>query len=92
LGEEELTKARDYTIGSFRLSLESSMSLAQRAGEALLTMGEIESVENVVSRLAAVTAEDIQRVAGQIFKREKMTLSVVGPAIEEARLLQLLAA
>jgi predicted Zn-dependent peptidase len=92
VGEDELTKARDYTIGSFRLSLESSMSLAQRAGEALLTMGEIESVDSVVSRLAAVTTEDIQRVAGQIFKREKMTLSVVGPSIEEARLLALLAA
>ena len=27
VGEDELTKARDYTIGSFRLSLESSMAL-----------------------------------------------------------------
>ena len=32
---EELTKARDYTIGSFRLSLETSGALGQRAGEQL---------------------------------------------------------
>jgi predicted Zn-dependent peptidase len=80
VGEEELTKARDYAAGSFRLGLESTMSLAQRAGEALLTMGEIEPVDEVVARLKGVSAEDVQRVARRLFHRDNLALAVVGPA------------
>jgi predicted Zn-dependent peptidase len=90
VGAEELTKARDYTIGSFRLSLESTMSLGQRAGEALLTMGEIEPVEAVVEKLRAVTADDVQRVAQRLLKREKVAVAVVGPDPEEEALQALL--
>jgi len=42
-------KARDFATGNFRLGLESTMALAQRAGEALLMTGEIEPVEDVVA-------------------------------------------
>ncbi|HSP55058.1 MAG TPA: pitrilysin family protein [Dehalococcoidia bacterium] len=91
VGADELTKARDYTVGSFRLSLESPMSLGQRAGESLLTLGEIEPIETVVERLRAVTAEDISRVSQRLFIREKVALAVVGPDVEEQRLLAALA-
>ncbi|HXG35912.1 MAG TPA: pitrilysin family protein [Dehalococcoidia bacterium] len=90
--EEELAKARDYTIGSFRLSLESPMALAQRAGESLITLGEIESVESVVGKLAAVRADDLQRLAVGIFQRSRIALSIVGPRVKEDALLNLLAA
>jgi predicted Zn-dependent peptidase len=62
VGADELTKARDYTVGSFRLSLETPMALGQRAGENLLTLGEIEPVESVVEKLRAIGAEDVIRV------------------------------
>lgn len=88
--DEELARARDYTVGNFRLSLESPMSLAQRAGEALLTMGEIEPIEDVVAKLRAVSAEDLSRVARRILRREKAALALVGPNVEEAPVLELL--
>ena len=88
--EGEMTKARDYTIGSFRLSLETPMALAQRAGEQLLTMGEIESIETVVERLASVSAEDVLRVARRVLVLESATLAVVGPDLDDERLLALL--
>lgn len=90
VGEEELTKARDYTIGNFRLSLETAMALGQRAGESLLTMGEIEPVETVVEELAAVTAADIQRVAARILRGDNLAVSVVGPGASEEELRELL--
>ena len=90
--KEELTKVRDYTVGSFRLSLETPMALAQRAGEQLLTLGEIEPIDTVVERLNAVTAEDVQRVAKRILVREKTALAVVGPELDDERLAELLAA
>lgn len=77
--EEEMTKARDYAAGSFRLGLEGTMSLGQRAGESLLLLGEIEPIDDVVDGLRSVTAADVQRVASRIFRSDNLALSVVGP-------------
>ena len=90
VGEEELTKARDYAAGSFRLGLESTMSLGQRAGDALLTTGVIEPVDEVVEKLRAVTAADVQRVAQRLFHDNNLAMAVVGPAGDADELQQLL--
>jgi predicted Zn-dependent peptidase len=79
VGDEEMTKARDYAAGSFRLGLESTMSLGQRAGENLLTLGDIEPVDEVVSKLRGVAAEDVQRVARRLFHGGNLAMAVVGP-------------
>ncbi|HEU4760569.1 MAG TPA: pitrilysin family protein [Dehalococcoidia bacterium] len=92
VADTEMTKARDYTVGSFRLSLETPMALAQRAGENLLTMGEIEPIESVVQKLQAVTPEDLLRVARRVFRRQQASLAVVGPDVQEESLVALLEA
>jgi predicted Zn-dependent peptidase len=92
VGAEEMTKVRDYSVGSFRLSLETSMALGQRAGDLLLTMGEIEAIESVVEKLQAITADDVLRVARRIVQAGKLVLSVVGPDVESEELAELLAA
>ena len=92
VGEGELTKARDYTIGSFRLGMETPMALAQRAGEQLLMRGEIEPIEDVVSKFAAITSADVQRVAERIFRSDNFAMSLVGPGADEGELTELIAA
>jgi predicted Zn-dependent peptidase len=92
VGNDELAKAKEFRVGNFRLSLESPMSLAQRAGEALLTMGEIEPVDEVVAKLEAVTPNDLQKVAGDTFHADNIAVSVVGPGVAEEEIGQLLAA
>jgi len=91
-GEEELTKARDFSTGNFRLGLESTMALAQRAGEALLMTGEIEPIEEVVDNINAVTADDVTRVAKRLFKPGAFAMSVVGPGGDPDALRAILAA
>ena len=86
VGADELKKATDYTVGSFRLSLESTMALGQRAGESLLTLGEIEPIDSVVEKLRAVSSEDIMRVARRILRREKAAVALVGPESQEEAL------
>jgi predicted Zn-dependent peptidase len=88
VGADELKKATDYTVGSFRLSLESTMALGQRAGESLLTMGEIEPIEDVIEKLRAVTAEDIMRVGQRVLRRERAAIALVGPEADENALLE----
>lgn len=82
VGDEELTKARDYASGSFRLGLESTMALAQRAGESLLVLGFIERISDVVNGLKSVTAEDVQRVARRVFRGDNLVLAAVGPKLD----------
>ena len=77
--EDELTRARDFTVGNFRLSLETTMALTQWTGENLVNTGEIEEIDDVVSKLAAVTSADVQRVARRLFTRDNVAMSLVGP-------------
>jgi predicted Zn-dependent peptidase len=77
--EEETARARDFSIGNFRLGLESTMALGQRAGEALLMTGEIEPIEEVVERTAAVTPDDVQRLAARLFRPGAFSAAMVGP-------------
>jgi predicted Zn-dependent peptidase len=90
--EEEMARGRDYTVGTFRLSLETSMALAQRAGENLLTTGEIEPIEEVVAKLEAVTADDVMRVARRLFRRDGVSAAAVGPGASQEEMAALLAA
>ncbi len=87
---EEMAKVRDYSVGNLRLGLETSMALGQRAGELLLTMGEIEPIESVVEKLRAVTPDDILRVARRIIQGAKPALAVVGPNVNSDDLTGLL--
>jgi predicted Zn-dependent peptidase len=83
---EELRKAKDHNIGRFRLSLETAFSIGQRNGELLLTKGAIESVDDVVAQIEAITADHVQAVAKRVILREKLHCSVVGPELEEAEI------
>lgn len=91
VSDEEMTKARDFSTGNFRLGLESTMALAQRAGESLLMTGEIEPIEHVVDSINAVTPDDVQRVATRLFGPNAFSMAVVGPGGEADRLREILA-
>jgi predicted Zn-dependent peptidase len=91
VGDDELTKARDYTSGSFRLGLESPMSIAQRNGDSLLMLGRIEPVDEVVEQYQAVQSDDIARVARRIFFSDNLSMAVVGPGAERDALAEILA-
>lgn len=76
--EDELARAIEHAVGSYRLAWETSASLAARAG-LLLTIGVIEPIEDVVAKLRAVGVEDVQRVAARIFRRDLAVVAAVGP-------------
>jgi predicted Zn-dependent peptidase len=90
--EEELTRARDFTVGNLRLSLETTFALTAWTGEELVTMGHIEEVDEVVSKLSAVTADDVRRVARRFFRRDNVAMSLVGPGADPDLLMRTLPA
>lgn len=90
--EEEIAKAQEFSVGNFRLGLESTMALAQRAGESLLMVGDIEPIEDVVRSVESVTADDVQRVARRLFSPGGFSMAVVGPGGDPDRLSRILEA
>lgn len=90
--EEELIKARDYSVGSFRLGLEDSMSVSRWVGESLITIGEVLDVETVAGKLKATTPEDVQRVAKRLFEDNQVSVALTGPNDETERLAALVGA
>lgn len=76
---EELRKAKDFKIGNLFLGLETSDAYANFYGHQEISHEEVLDPEEVVKRIEAVTAEEIQSVAQDIFQVSKLNLSLVGP-------------
>jgi predicted Zn-dependent peptidase len=89
---DELEKAREHAIGSFRLSLETASAWTHRTAEALLSEGEIRTTEATVAEYRAVTADDVQRVAQRFIRRDNVAISVVGPYDDAGALKEMISA
>jgi predicted Zn-dependent peptidase len=86
----ELSKARELTKGRLLLRMEDSRSVAGWTGGQEILTGRILSVEQVVSIIEGVTAEDIQQVAEELLMDSRLRLAVVGPVAEDEPLDELL--
>ena len=61
------------------MSLETSASRMRRLGRSELVEGEIPTLDEVIARIEAVTADDTRRVIDRVFADAPRTLAVVGP-------------
>ncbi len=75
----ELRRARDYIFGQIDLGRESTENQMNWVGEQLLGYGRIFPPESIKRRLAQVTATDIQSVARDFFRPERVNLALVSP-------------
>ncbi|MGH3133098.1 MAG: M16 family metallopeptidase, partial [Gaiellaceae bacterium] len=89
---DELEKARGYTKGRFVLRLESPQGTIQYGLRKELLEGEIEEPDELLRHIDAVTAEDVQRVARDLFDGKRLYLALVGPFDDPDRFEKLLAA
>jgi predicted Zn-dependent peptidase len=79
----ELEAAKGHLTGSLAMSLETTSSRMRRLGRAELVEGRIDSLDEVIARIEAVSADDIARVVERVVRDAPRTLAVVGP--HEAR-------
>jgi predicted Zn-dependent peptidase len=76
----ELENARNYALGQLKLSLESSTNQMMWLGEHLLSYGRVAEPSEVERGIKAVTAEDVRRVAAELFQPRRWSVAVVGNA------------
>ena len=76
--EDELKKVKDYISGRTMLSLETSDARADYCGHKEILKGDIESPEEALEQVCAVTAEDVKKLAKEIFVNESLNMAIVG--------------
>lgn len=80
----ELRRAKEYAVGTSRMSLERTSNQNMRLGGSILVYGKIIDPEDVHARLRNVTAEDVQAVAKDLLDMNRAAIAVIGPAPDEA--------
>ncbi|MBI2165943.1 MAG: insulinase family protein [Chloroflexi bacterium] len=75
----ELEKAKEMAKGRLLLRMEDSRSVAYWAGAQEKLLGSIQTVEQAIEKVEAITAADLTRVAEKVVASEKLNLAVVGP-------------
>ncbi|MFA6376623.1 MAG: pitrilysin family protein, partial [Candidatus Paceibacterota bacterium] len=86
----ELQKAKDNYIGKSSIVLESSHSKGIFYAEQELLEDKVLEPEEIYEKIKNVTIQDIQEVANEIFKPEKLNLAVIGPYNDKSRFQKLI--
>ena len=81
--QKEIDDAKSHIEGAFSLRLEASDNVAVGAGWSEVVTGAIETPEEYVRNIKKVSAADLQTVAKDIFKTEKLNFAIIGPFREK---------
>ena len=77
--EAEWKQALELTKGRMMLRMEESRAVSSFLGIQELLRNKVETVDDIIANIAAVTQEDIKRAANRVIKSENLVLSIVGP-------------
>ncbi|HEX2191328.1 MAG TPA: insulinase family protein, partial [Longimicrobiaceae bacterium] len=80
--QAELDAAKSFLTGSFPLRFETPAATASQLAQTRLLGLPAESLQQFPQRVAAVTAEDVQRVAQKYLHPDRATIVVVGDATQ----------
>lgn len=76
---EELERMKELRVGRIVMGLEDSRAVASWIGGQELVFGEVLTPEEVIARIRAVTSEEIQALAQELFHPDRFALAVIGP-------------
>lgn len=88
--EDELKKAKEFLKGKVILRLEDSEEYAHLLGKYEVLYGKPKTPEEIFREVEKVGVEDIYRVANDVFKEDKLYLSIIGPYEDRERFAKLL--
>ena len=78
VGDRELDGAKAYLAGSFPLTIETPESIAMQVVNALFYGLPLAELQNFRERVNAVTPDDIQRVAKELLRPDRLSVVLVG--------------
>ena len=78
VGEDELRRAREHVKGRLALSMESTGARMNRLGRSVLMDTPLLTLDETIERLEAVTREDLERLAGELYPEAGMSVAAIG--------------
>ena len=78
LGDEELTRAKDQLKGNILMGLESSNSRMANLARQEMYFQQFFSVDEIIARIDAVTADQVQLMAQRLFDPERIAVTLLG--------------
>ena len=85
VSDEELVKAQNNICGRTDLRLEDSEEIAHLYGKNQLLYSLDESVDKTKSKWRAVTVQQVNDLAKELFQPNNFRLAGIGPALDEAK-------
>ncbi len=79
---DELARARDHLKGSLMLSLESTSSRMSNLARQHIYFGRHFTLDEVLDSIERVTADDVMRVAQELFRDGSVVATIVGPSAD----------
>ncbi len=79
VGDVELQRAKDHLTGGTLLGLETSDALAGFYGTQEILKKEIAAPDDLLKKIQAVTADEIQGVAQELFTDRSLNMVMIGP-------------
>ena len=79
LGPLQLQKAKQQLIGQLAIAQENNCNLMQSIAKSYQAFEKVESIEDTNQKIMAITAEDIQEVAQEIFKEDQLSTIIYEP-------------
>ncbi len=76
--DEELQRNKDQLKASLVLNLESTSARMSALAAQEMTFGRFISPDEIIAQVEAVTAEDVQRLANEIFQPQMLAATVLG--------------
>lgn len=84
--DDEVRRAKDYLTGKTILDFEDSESIANYYGSKQLLEGKVVTQAEALAKIAAVTPEDVRRVASELITNDaKLYFAMIGPFKDEVR-------
>ena len=87
---DELERTKTLRKGRLLMGMEDSRSVASWVGSQESTYGFIETPEEMMEHIDAVTVEDVQSLANDLLQTNKFNLVLIGPYTREGEYLPLL--
>jgi predicted Zn-dependent peptidase len=81
----ELHGAIEYTKGSLLLASESADNQMVRSAQNEIHFREDIALQDIIEKIEAVAAEEIQNLANELFNRNQMTLTLLGPVTADKK-------
>jgi predicted Zn-dependent peptidase len=78
LSDEELTRAKDQLKGNILMGLESSNSRMANLARQEIYFGQFFSADEIIAKVEAVNAEQIQAMAQRLFDPDKIAVTLLG--------------